>query len=146
MLVCVCVCVCVGLLLRSSFWRGRPPRELTRYEPLDVLSRPFEGFFSVFFWAGACARVSVVARSCVCVSGVGQRTRHTAVPAPTKVGGACCWLFSARALSRSPTKVGGGLLLAFQRAHRRAASAVFSRVGRVGFLFFWLTSVVSRLD
>ena len=71
------------------------------YEPLDGVSRLFKGFF----WAGACARLSVVART----------HTHTPVPAPTKVGGACCWRvvgFSARALSLSPTQVGGACLLA----------------------------------
>ena len=63
-----------------------------------------------FFWAGACARLSVVARSCVCVSGVGQRTRHTAVPAPTKVGSSW-WLAFERARSLSVADQSGGWLV-----------------------------------
>ena len=43
--------------------------------------------------------VSLSWRAPVCVSGVGQRTRHTSACADPSGGCACCWLFSARALS-----------------------------------------------
>ena len=49
---------------RSSFWRGRPARELTRSEPLDVVSRLFKASL-----AGALTSLSLVlclARRAVC--------------------------------------------------------------------------------
>ena len=112
---------------RSSFWRGRPARELTRSEPLDVVSRLFKASL-----AGALTSFSFVALWCVrlccawCVAFADLPHTHThththahthrrwPVRAPTKVGGLAFERASARALSFADSS--GGCLCWLERA------------------------------
>ena len=110
---------------RSSFWRGRPARELTRSEPLDVVSRLFKASL-----AGALTSLSFVALWCVrlccawCVAFADLPHTHT----HTHTGGGQCvrrpkwgvWLESsarqcARSLFRRPK---WGVVLSFYRFGR----------------------------
>ena len=114
----LCVGVCVwGSFGRSSFWRGRPARRLTRYEPLDAVSRLFKAFFFGGLWCTSLCRAALPCE-CVLVSGLGQPTRHTSALRQPKWGVLC-----QRARSLSVADPSGGCVCGWGSTRARSTQA-----------------------